>query len=166
MSGIKEDIDIKKGKFEELKEIIIKEINKAINSKLKEINGLIHEGKRDAPELNLTYSKYDYKFFDNTGTGKAYANLIIFDLAIFTLTKMPLIMHDSFLFKNLPIKKGEKIIKFYYSLSKQVFIAIDIIDMYNKETQKILEEKKVILLSNEKLLATLDWRDSSKEEDG
>ena len=98
MSEIKEDIDTKKGKLKELKEIIIKEINKAINTKLKEINGLIHEGKRDAPELNLTYSKYEYNFFDNTGTGKAYANLIIFDLAIFTLTKMPLIMHDSFLF--------------------------------------------------------------------
>ncbi|BDH62497.1 hypothetical protein MTP04_26270 [Lysinibacillus sp. PLM2] len=164
LSEIKEDIDTKKGKLEELKEIIIKEINKTINTKLKEINGLIHEGKRDAPELNLTYSKYDYKFFDNTGTGKAYANLIIFDLAIFTLTKMPLIIHDSFLFKNIEKEAVEKVIKFYYSLTKQVFIAIDIIDLYNKETQKILEEKKVIQLSNDKLLTTLDWRDNSKEE--
>ncbi|WP_019412393.1 DUF2326 domain-containing protein, partial [Paenisporosarcina sp. TG20] len=151
LSGIKEDIGTKKSKLEELKEIIIKEINKAINTKLKEINGLIHEGKRDAPELNLTYSKYDYKFFDNTGTGKAYANLIIIDLAIFTLTKIPLIMHDSFLFKNIEKEAVEQIIKFYNSLSKQVFIAIDIIDMYNKETQKILEEKKILLLSNDKL---------------
>lgn len=164
LSGIKGDIDSKKGKLEELKEIIVKEINKAINTKLKEINDLIHEDKRTAPELTLTYSKYEYKFFDNTGTGKAYTNLIIFDLAIFTLTKMPFIMHDSFLFKNIEKEAVEKIIKFYNSMSKQVFIAIDIIDIYNKETQKILEEKKVILLSNDKLLTTLDWRDSSNEE--
>ncbi|ARK22465.1 DUF2326 domain-containing protein [Sporosarcina ureae] len=159
LSGIKEDIDIKKGKLEELKEVIIKEISKAINTKLKEINGLIYGGKRDAPELNLTYSKYDYKFFDNTGTGKAYANLIIFDLAILTLTKMPLIIHDSFLFKNIEKETVEQIIKFYNSLSKQVFIAIDFIDMYNKETQIIIKKETVLSLSNDKLLTRLDWRD-------
>lgn len=164
LSGIKGDIDTKKGELEVLKEKIINEINKAINTKLKEINDLIHEDKRTAPKLNLTYSKYDYEFFDNTGTGKAYTNLIIFDLAILILTKIPFIMHDSFLFKNIEKEAVEQIIKFYNSMSKQVFIAIDIIDMYNKETQNILEEKKAILLSKDKLLTTLDWRDSSKEE--
>lgn len=164
LSGIREDIGVKKEKLEELREIIIKEINIAINKKLEEINSLVHDGKRDTPELNLTYSKYEYKFFDNTGTGKAYANLIIFDLAIFTLTKIPMIMHDSFLFKNIEKEAVEQIIKFYNSLSKQVFIAIDIIDMYNKETQEILKEKSVILLSNDKLLTSLDWRNKSKEE--
>jgi hypothetical protein len=162
LSGIKGDVDTKKGELEELKEKIVEEISKAINTKLKEINDLIHEDKRTAPKLNLTYSKYEYEFFDNTGTGKAYTNLIIFDLAILTLTKLPFIMHDSFLFKNIEKEAVEQIIKFYNSMSKQVFIAIDIIDMYNKETQEILEEKKVILLSNDKLLTTLDWRDSKK----
>jgi hypothetical protein len=162
--GLKDDIDTKKGDLEELKVKIVKEIDKAINTKLKEINDLIHEDKRTAPELNLTYSRYDYKFFDNTGTGKAYTNLIIFDLAILTLTKMPFIMHDSFLFKNIEKEAVEQIIRFYNSMTKQVFIAIDIIDMYNKETQKILEDKKVILLSNDKLLTSKDWRDSSKKD--
>ena len=45
-------------------------------------------------------------------------------------------------FKNIEKEAVEKIIKFYYSLSKQVFIAIDIIDMYNKETQKIFRREK------------------------
>ncbi|MDA2043886.1 DUF2326 domain-containing protein [Bacillus cereus] len=164
LSGLKDDIDSQKGELEDLKEKIVEEINKAINTKLKEINDLIHEDKRTAPELNLTYSRYDYKFFDNTGTGKAYTNLIIFDLAILTLTKMPYIMHDSFLFKNIEKEAIEQIIKFYNSMTKQVFIAIDIIDMYNKETQKVLEDKKVILLSNDKLLTIKDWRESNKKD--
>lgn len=164
LSGLKDDVDTQKGELEDLKENIVEEINKAINTKLKEINDLIHEDKRTAPELNLTYSRYDYKFFDNTGTGKAYTNLIIFDLAILTLTKMPYIMHDSFLFKNIEKEAIEQIIKFYNSMTKQVFIAIDIIDMYNKKTQKILEDKKVILLSNDKLLTIKDWRDSNKKD--
>ncbi|GIP62690.1 hypothetical protein J32TS6_12450 [Virgibacillus pantothenticus] len=163
LSGIKGNIETKKGELEELKEKIVKEINKAINTKLKGINDLIHEDKRTAPELNLTYSKYEYEFFDNTGTGKAYTNLLIFDLVMLLLTKLPFIMHDSFLFKNIEKEAVEQIIKLYNSMSKQVFIAIDIIDMYNKTTQKTLLEKKVIQLSKDKLLTTLDWRDSSKE---
>ncbi|WOQ73245.1 DUF2326 domain-containing protein [Bacillus stratosphericus] len=162
LTGIKGDVDTKKAELEVLKEKIVEEINKAINTKLKDINDLIHEDKRTTPNLNLTYSKYEYEFFDNTGTGKAYTNLIIFDLAILTLTKLPFIMHDSFLFKNIEKEAVEQIINFYNSISEQVFIAIDIIDMYNKETQKILKEKKVIQLSNDKLLTTLDWRDSKK----
>ncbi|KIL20597.1 MULTISPECIES: DUF2326 domain-containing protein [Bacillus] len=164
LAVIKEDIKTKKSELEELKEKIVERISRAINKKLTEINDLIHEDKRTAPKLNLSYNKYDYEVFDNTGTGKAYANLIIFDLAILTLTKMPFIMHDSFLFKNIENEAVEHIIKFYNSISKQVFVAIDNTDMYNKETQKILEEKKVIQLSNEKLLTTKDWGDKSKKE--
>lgn len=162
LAGIKGDIDTKKGVLEELKEKIVEEINKTINTKLKEINDLIHEDKRTAPQLNLTYSKYDYEIVDNTGTGKAYTNLLIFDLAILTLTKLPFIIHDSFLFKNIEKEAVEQIINFYNTMSKQVFIAIDIIDMYNKETQKILGEKKVIQLSRDNLLTIKDWRDNRK----
>ncbi len=163
MSGIKDNISSKKGELEELKEKIVEEINKVINTKLKAINDLIHEDKRTAPELNLTYSKYEYEFFDNTGTGKAYTNLLIFDLSLLFLTKLPFIMHDSFLFKNIEKEAVEQIIKLYNSMSKQVFIAIDIIDMYNKKTQNILLEKRVIQLSKDRLLTILDWRDSGKE---
>ncbi|WLV24110.1 DUF2326 domain-containing protein [Aciduricibacillus chroicocephali] len=164
LSEIKEDIDTKKGELQELKKKIIEEINKAINTKLKSINDLIHEDKRTSPQLNLTYNKYDYEIVDNTGTGKAYTNLLIFDLAILTLSKLPFIIHDSFLFKNIEKEAVEQIINFYNKLSKQVFIAIDIIDMYNKETQRILNKKKVIQLSKDKLLTIKDWRDSNKEQ--
>lgn len=159
---LKSDISNKTEELDKIKEKIVKEIREVINNKLKEINDLIHEGKRTAPELDLTYSNYEYNFFENTGTGKAYTNLIIFDLVIFTLTKLPFIMHDSFLFKNIEKEAVEKIINFYSRMSKQVFIAIDIIDIYNKETQKILMEKKVIQLSKDKLLTIKDWRDNRK----
>ena len=114
-----------------------------MNAKLKEINDFIHEDKRTAPEISLTYSKYDYKVFDNTGTGKAYTNLIIFDLAILSLTEIPFIMHDSFLFKNIEKEAVEQLIEHYNSMSKQIFIAIDMIDMFNQETQDILQDKKL-----------------------
>lgn len=162
LSNVKVDVSDKKIKLEELKKKIVEDLNKTINTKLNEINDFVHEGKMTAPELELTYSKYDFKVFDNTGTGKAYTNLIMFDLAILTLTDIPFIMHDSFLFKNIEKEAVEQVIKFYNSMSKQVFIAIDIINMYNQETQKILQENKVIQLSKDHLLSTKDWRDSKE----
>ncbi len=159
---LKSDISSKTVELDKIKEEIVKDLKKKINDKLKEINDLIHEVKRTAPELDLTYNNYEYNFFENTGTGKAYTNLIIFDLTILSLTDTPYIIHDSFLFKNIEKEAIEQIIKFYNSMSKQVFIAIDVINIYNKETQAILKEKKVIQLSKEELLTTMDWRDSKK----
>lgn len=156
------DIDTKKDELVDLKEGITEKISKAINAKLEGLNNLIHENKRTAPQLKLTYSKYEYKFFDNTGTGKAYTNLLIFDLALLTLTKLPFIIHDSFLFKNIEKEAVEKVIKLYNSMSKQVFIAIDIINMYNAETQQILADNKVIQLSADRLLTTMDWRNNKQ----
>lgn len=163
LSGIKSDIKSKEESLEEIREQIVNEINNEINGKIKEINNLIHEDKRTAPAIDLTYTTYDYKVYDNTGTGKAYTNLLIFDLAIITLTKLPFIIHDSFLLKNIEKEAVEQVVKFYNSMSKQVFIAIDVIDMYNKDTQEILEKKKVIQLSKDKLLTTKDWRDNNKK---
>lgn len=159
---VRKNAKIKKKELETLKADIVETIKNELNSKLKEINDLIHEDKRTAPEIILTDNKYIYKFFDNTATGKAYTNLVIFDLAILTLTTLPFIIHDSFLFKNIEKDGVEKIIKFYNEMSKQVFISIDNIDMYNKKTQDILQEKKVIQLSKNKLLTIRDWRDSKR----
>ncbi|MCY7684673.1 DUF2326 domain-containing protein [Bacillus velezensis] len=154
----REEAKSKQKELDEVKEIIVKELNNSLNAKLKEINDFIHEDKRTAPEISLTYSKYDYKVFDNTGTGKAYTNLIIFDLAILSLTEIPFIMHDSFLFKNIEKEAVEQLIEHYNSMSKQIFIAIDMIDMFNQETQDILQDKKVIQLTADKLLTKKDWR--------
>ena len=46
-------------------------------------------------------TNYEYNFVDNTGTGNAYANLIIFDLVIFASTVLPFIIHDSFYLRTL-----------------------------------------------------------------
>lgn len=160
---IKSDITNKKEKLEELKESIIDEINETINDKLKIINDIIHQNKRTAPDFNLTSTRYDYTFFENTGTGKAYTNLIIFDLALFTTTKIPFIIHDSFLFKNIENDAVEEILSFCSSMSNQIFIAIDNIHMYNKKTRETLLHNKVIKLSKDKLLTKKDWRDKTKK---
>lgn len=162
LKKLTDDIDQKRKSLADKKEKIVKNISDTINAKLRELNTLLHDNQRTPPLLKLTTSDYEYQFLDNTGTGNAFKNLIIFDLAILSLTELPFIIHDSFLFKNIEKNVVENIISYYNSLDKQVFIAIDVINLYNKETQKILQNKKVIQLSKDKLLFIKDWRNSQK----
>ncbi|MGK9487116.1 DUF2326 domain-containing protein [Bacillus pumilus] len=146
----------------EIKEKIVTRLTDDINVQLTEINNFIYENKRTAPEIELNYSNYDYNFFENTGTGKAYTNLIIFDLAILRLTALPFIIHDSVLFKNIEKEVVERLIYFYNSMSKQVFIAIDFINIYNQKTQDIIKINTVIHLTQHNLLTQIDWRNRDK----
>lgn len=155
LSSIKE----KETALKEIKEEIVNKIENDINSNLKDIYALVHKGQRTPPILKLTPNNYEYEYFDNTGTGNAYGNLIIFDLAMFTLAELPFIIHDSFLFKNIETSAVENIISYYNSFNRQTFIAIDIVNIYSKETQQILENNKVVQLTKDKLLFTADWRD-------
>lgn len=156
------DIKSKKKEFEDVKKQILEEIEISINTDLNTLNGHIYDSQRKAPKLKLTYSKYIYDFFDNKGTGKAYSNLIILDLAILSLTTLPIVIHDSFLFKNIEKEAVENLVEIYNSSTKQIFISIDMIHIYKPETRKILKKKKVIELSNKKLLTPLDWRQDTK----
>lgn len=111
-----------------------------------------------AQKLILKDSTYSYENIFNTWTWKSYSNLIIFDICIFQLTDLPVLIHDSFLFKNIEDVTFENIVKGYNSFKKQVFISIDWINKFNESTRLILNSKSVIELSNEKLLFNKDWR--------
>ncbi|MED1020817.1 DUF2326 domain-containing protein [Bacillus mycoides] len=159
LGSLSDSIEDKEEELKDIKESIVNKIETTINSSLNDIYNLVHNGQRTPPILNLQSNNYEYRYVDNTGTGNAYGNLIVFDLAIFTLTDLPFIIHDSFLFKNIETSAVENIISYYNSFEKQSFIAIDVINIYSKETQEIIEENRVIQLTKDKLLFTADWRD-------
>ncbi|WP_348622317.1 DUF2326 domain-containing protein [Paenibacillus polymyxa] len=129
-----------------------------INKKIISINEKIHTEKRRAPELTLFEKDYEYKVFDNTGTGKAYTNLFILDICIFDLTPLPILIHDSVLFKNVENSVVDNIIELYDEQRKQTFISIDELNKYSSTTQEILITHSVIQLSKDKLLFDKDWR--------
>ncbi|MGG3671328.1 DUF2326 domain-containing protein [Bacillus nitratireducens] len=159
---IEEEIDEKSTKLKELKESIVNKIEEGINKGLKDLYTIVHSEQRNPPIFKMYTTNYEYNFVDNTGTGNAYANLIIFDLVIFGSTVLPFIIHDSFLFKNIEKSVVEEIIKVYDSIEKQTFIAIDVIKIYDKDTQDILQDNKVIQLDKDNLLFIADWRDETK----
>lgn len=147
-----------KTKLEELIKSILDEIELLINNCLTIINVEIHGENKKSPKISLKEGRYSFDHFYNTGTGKSFVDLLIFDLSIFQLTPLPIIIHDSFLFKNIEDFSVDKLIMKYSTFKKQVFISIDGISKYNEETQNILTNLKCIELSNTKQLFTKDWR--------
>lgn len=137
---------------------VLRSIENKVNGELRAIIDKVYGQARKSPTLTLTDNNYTYHVFEDTGTGTAYSNLLVFDLAIFRTTKLPVVVHDSFLFKNIENIAVANLVKIYRSFAKQSFIAIDEIKKYGKEGSEALEQYSVTRLSNEKVLYIKDWR--------
>jgi Uncharacterised protein conserved in bacteria (DUF2326) len=155
---ILEEIKNAKNDLSDIKATVTSNITSLLNTKMVEINKKINTTGRRPPVIEVKDDTYMFLGFDDTGTGKAYTNLLTLDLAIFRLTPVPILIHDSLLFKNVENAAIENIIAIYNSEKKQVFIAIDEINKYSKETQAILSTQSVLSLSAEKTLFIKDWK--------
>jgi len=149
----------------ELKQKLKEEKAKILAEIESEINGGIHEnvtavfGKdKKSPEISLTPNSYTYEVLEDTGTGTAYESLIVFDLTIFQLTPLPILIHDSLLFKNIENQSVANLIKIYTRHNKQSFIAIDEINKYGKEAASTLLQQHVIKLDAANTLYNKNWR--------
>ncbi len=137
---------------------ILLDIESKINNELIKLNEKVYTGKKKIPTISLKRKNYIYDHSSNTGTGKSYADLIEFDLSILKLTDLPILIHDSVLFKNIEDKTVDKIVEQYLIFNKQIFIALDGIVRYNQTTQNALNDKAILKLSETKKLFNEDWR--------
>jgi len=145
-------------KVREEKVTILKLLEDVINDKIRKIVSVIYDESRKSPILSLYEKNYKYEIFEDTGTGKAYSNLLVFDLSIFSSTSLPILIHDSLLFKNIENDAVANLINVYSGFSKQSFVAIDEIEKYGKVAAQALYDKRVIELSDNRVLYTKDWR--------
>lgn len=123
------------------------------------------------PVLRLEkLNKYTFRTPNDGGTGAQYRGLITFDLAHMSITPVPFVVHDSVLLKNIERTVFSAIIKVYHDQrkqGKQVFIAYDTLDAYDKGTRELVEENAVLQLSpggNE--LFGWAWNKEKKDEAG
>ena len=85
----------------------------------------------------------------NKSTGFKYANLILHDVALLKITQMPIVIHDSLLFKNIGDNAVDGILTIYSAIKgKQVFIAFDKKTSYKRTSQQILESKTILQLDD------------------
>lgn len=136
----------------------LESIEESINNGMRATTDAIFGQDRKSPRLTLRESSYSFEVFEDTGTGAAFVALIVFDLTMFADTSIPVIAHDSLIFKNIENDSVSKLVKAYAQLEKQSFIAIDEVDKYGEEAAMILRSKRVVSLSDRNVLYDTDWR--------
>lgn len=154
-----------KQKLEKELETITTEIGQAINERTAQYSQLITTSNRKAPVLHLGPARYEYGVEDNTGTGKAFTDLLLFDLSILSLTGLPTLIHDSFLFNNIDDSTKKSFLKLYSQFTdKQIFISLDsYLGEGDKEIDSLLFSATRLYLSDKKKLFGIDWA-AEKEE--
>lgn len=129
-----------------------------LNGAMRQINDTIYEGSYNAPIIDFTDTDYHFFTPDDTGTGIAYKGLVVYDLAVLKLTRLPILVHDSVVLKQISDDAIEKIIELYSNCGKQVIIALDKQDSYSDKTYRLLSESAILTLSsNGKELFGRSW---------
>ena len=119
-----------------------------LNVEMARLNSLIFGENKNSPAIHFESTKsYTFSTFDDHGTGTNYKGLIMFDMASLNLTELPLLIHDSFLFKNIGKDTMRKIIEIYRGTDYQIFVSIDNVNNYHQDTQEIINGNVVIELS-------------------
>ena len=128
---------------------ILTEIQDEVNTKMKAFNDSLFTDRRQAPHLVFhEYNSYTFETPDDTGTGSNYKGMVLYDLAVLNLTALPAIAHDSLILKNIGDGAVDGIMQIYAQSDKQVFIAFDKQSAYRPMTQQILEDNRVLQLSD------------------
>ena len=144
--------------------MVLNEINSKVNSSMAEISDVVSQGLDNPPVLNIKeYNSYTFETPKDTGTGTNFKGMLIYDLATLRNTVLPAMAHDSLLFVNISYETVERILQQYASeTDKQIFIAFDRADSYDREAQDIVKKNTVLKLDNDEE-ALFGWKWSRKE---
>lgn len=136
-------------------------IENKLNLRLKAFNKVVYGARRSNPELSINReNSYSFLSRSDTGTGKCFADLIGFDLAMLATTNLPYIIHDSVIYKNIEVEATKKIIRILASVkAKQIFISFDESKKFGAFVEDIIDRNTVLKLSNTDLLYNKDWRE-------
>ena len=125
----------------------LQSLEELINKHMELINDQLYSIRREAPTIHFKSGKsYEFKTPRDQGTGTAFKSLIVLDLSILQLTKLPFIAHDSLIFKNIGDEPMNKIIEMYDKSDKQIFITFDKTSTYGERVNLIADKTSVLRL--------------------
>lgn len=149
LQQLKENRVSDKRRLKDIKQEQFAIVSYQLNEEMCRLNDVIYEGSYNAPVLDFTENGYHFFTPDDTGTGIAYKGLVVYDLAVLGLTKLPVLVHDSVVLKQISDEAIEKIIELYASCGKQVIIALDKQDSYSEKASDLLREAAVLKLAGD-----------------
>lgn len=161
---LQEAIKISDKRLNVIYQKIFLEIESKINLKLKAFNKVVYGPSRNSSELLIkSPSSYNFICPDDTGTGKSYAGLIGFDIAMFSLTRLPFAIHDSVIYKNIEVAATNRILRILAACkSKQIFLSFDEAKKFGPQTEQLLKKFTILKLGHNDLLYNKDWRDKKQ----
>ena len=143
--------------YNEMVRKVLTDIEFALNKEMEHLNKIILNDDKKAPRISLASNRYSIFCEDDTGTGTSFRALVIFDLAILSLTALPFLIHDSLLFKNVEDDAISGLMSVYENEEKQVFISIDKVPSYHQDVQDVVGRKRVLKLSYDQPLYGYSW---------
>jgi uncharacterized protein YydD (DUF2326 family) len=142
----------------EEKQKILSTVQAIVNDGMRRIVDQAFGVDKKSPRLSLRDSSYSFEVHDDTGTGTAYSSLVILDLTVLLGSALPVVAHDTLLFKNIANDSVAGLLRIYMTTEKQSFIALDEVDKYGPEAASVLRDRSVIHLDNQNVLYVKDWR--------
>jgi hypothetical protein len=160
-ADIRKSMSLSSERLESIYSEIFLDIERNVNQKLRAFNKVVYGPSRASSALRIkSASSYQFTSPEDTGTGKSFADLVGFDLAMLSLTMLPLVLHDSIIYKNIEVPATRRILRILAGLkSKQVFLAFDEASKFGSEAEELLKRFTVVKLAHNDLLYTMDWRD-------
>lgn len=160
-ASIDKEASLSKERLEAIYVSIFLDIEAALNFKLKRFNKVVYGPNRNASQLRIkSANSYSFISPDDTGTGKSYAGLVGFDLAMLSLTHLPFIIHDSVIYKNIEVPATRNILRILAAIKrKQIFLAFDEAAKFGATAERLLRIHTVLKLSHNDLLYSKDWRE-------
>lgn len=134
------------------------DIEEILNSTMSKYINLFYDENPVTPEIKLSETRYEFCHNDDSGTGKAYANMIAMDMSFLEKTYLPILIHDLIVFSNIEDHAIEEIIEEYSKSKKQVFIAIDKLGRFKQASQKVTKDNAFLVLDSTNLAFGKSWK--------
>lgn len=134
--------------------IIENDLNNSMSKYIKKF----YKGNPVSPKIKLSETRYEFDHNEDSGTGKAYANMVSLDMSFLDKTYLPVLIHDLIVFSNIEDHAIEDIFEEYSFTEKQVFISIDKINRFKEKTQKLIKDNEFLALGSDKLAFRKSWK--------
>lgn len=150
-----------KSDFDNANSKVAPSVEAQINNTLSSFNETLYREKRRSPEIHIyDATHYSYSTPSDFGTGTSFKSLILFDIAVLNISYLPVIIHDSLLYKNIWDEPTQGLFEICSQQRKQIFVAIDRIGVFDTNTVKIIQDAAVVRLGpNENSLFGFSWAD-------
>ncbi|HEN3855067.1 DUF2326 domain-containing protein [Klebsiella pneumoniae] len=146
-NDIDESVKTLRAEIDERVDSVLMGVEKTINENISIVCSEIYQNSKIYPRLRLNKKSYVFEHYSDSGTGKSYSDLLIFDISFLRNTSLPILIEDSLIFKNIESKTNEAIIECLAQSRKQIFVAMDQLSLLSERTRIILRSSRFMRVS-------------------